>query len=222
MDRYLRNAEVVNQEKINNREAVIAGVGAVGSSLAVCLAKMGMKKIYIYDHDVVDEVNLSTQGFYHDEIGTLKVEAIRSRVLSINPKIAVEAFSKKFTGKELHPQAVFFACVDSMQARRFVYRSAVRSKGILLDGRMAAETMTILVAQNGADLEEYKKTLYPDSEVAPERCTAKATIYCASVTASLLCALYKQVAMDACLVKHVWANFPLMAFTATNKYPEFA
>ena len=50
----------------------IAGAGGLGSNCAVALARVGVGKIIIADHDKVSESNLNRQYFFH-EIGRAHV-----------------------------------------------------------------------------------------------------------------------------------------------------
>ena len=47
--------------KEKNIDINIIGVGAVGSYIALQLAKLGVEKIIIWDFDVVDEHNITNQ-----------------------------------------------------------------------------------------------------------------------------------------------------------------
>ena len=57
----------------------IVGVGHLGSMLADPLARMG-KNIVAVDYDRVEAHNLENQAFFHEEVGTPKVEALANRL----------------------------------------------------------------------------------------------------------------------------------------------
>jgi len=70
----------------------IAGCGGLGSNCAVALARVGIGSLVIADFDVIVESNLNRQYYFHDQIGMLKVFALKQNILLINPAVRVHAF----------------------------------------------------------------------------------------------------------------------------------
>lgn len=68
----------------------IAGVGGLGSAVAVALARIGIGHLIIADFDLVEPSNLNRQQYFIDQIGLYKVEALTSNLQRINPYIKVE------------------------------------------------------------------------------------------------------------------------------------
>ena len=73
----------------------IAGCGGLGSNCAVALARCGVGKLVIADFDIVTVQNLNRQYYFHDQIGRLKVHALRENIGRINPEVSVKAFDMK-------------------------------------------------------------------------------------------------------------------------------
>ncbi|WUR13502.1 ThiF family adenylyltransferase [[Empedobacter] haloabium] len=78
------------QARIRETSLLIAGNG-LGSSTAICAARMGFRKFVLIDGDTVDAHNLNRQFFDFDDIGTPKAEALKKHILRINPEAEVEA-----------------------------------------------------------------------------------------------------------------------------------
>lgn len=78
------------QAKIRNTKLLIAGCG-IGSSPAVCAARMGFENFVLVDGDVVDAHNLNRQFYDFADVGRPKVEALKEKILRINPEAKVEA-----------------------------------------------------------------------------------------------------------------------------------
>jgi len=78
------------QAKVRNTTLLIAGCG-IGSSVAVCAARFGFEKFVLVDGDVVDAHNLNRQFYDFADIGKPKVEALKDKILRINPEAQVEA-----------------------------------------------------------------------------------------------------------------------------------
>lgn len=70
----------------------------VGGANGVCesLVRCGLGNIVLIDFDKVDETNIVTQGFYVSDIGKLKVDALKERLLNINPLVNVETCNFDF------------------------------------------------------------------------------------------------------------------------------
>jgi len=70
----------------------IAGCGGLGSNCAVALARVGIGSLVIADFDVIVESNLNRQYYFHDQVGMLKVFALKQNLLLVNPSVKVHAF----------------------------------------------------------------------------------------------------------------------------------
>lgn len=77
-------------EKIEKAKVIIFGIGGVGSYVAEALARVGVGKITLVDGDVISVSNINRQiHATHNTVGRLKVEAMKQRILEINPNIKV-------------------------------------------------------------------------------------------------------------------------------------
>jgi len=63
----------------------IAGLGGLGSAVAIALARMGMGELILVDYDVVEPSNLNRQFYFFDQIGVAKTEALSKIIGNINP-----------------------------------------------------------------------------------------------------------------------------------------
>ncbi len=75
------------QEKIAQACIGIAGLGGIGSHVAVLLARMGVKSLVLVDFDKVDETNLHRQHYEMQDIGKDKTKALHAHLMHINPYI---------------------------------------------------------------------------------------------------------------------------------------
>lgn len=69
----------------------IAGVGGIGSNVAVNLVRSGIDHLTIVDFDRVELSNLNRQFYFFDQIGRLKVEALTENLQRIRPGLVLEA-----------------------------------------------------------------------------------------------------------------------------------
>jgi tRNA A37 threonylcarbamoyladenosine dehydratase len=79
-------------EALHQAHVLVAGVGGVGGFVVEALARAGVGRLTIIDHDVVSASNLNRQIVaLHSTIGKPKVEVMKQRVLDINPNCQIEA-----------------------------------------------------------------------------------------------------------------------------------
>lgn len=78
-------------EKIRRASVAVFGVGGVGSYAVEALARGGVGSLALFDDDLVCLTNLNRQiHATRKTVGTPKVEAMRDRILEINPDCRVE------------------------------------------------------------------------------------------------------------------------------------
>lgn len=172
-------------DKLHDMRVSIIGVGAVGRQVALMLASIGVRNLQLIDFDSIELSNVTTQGYLPCEIGQLKVNALRAAVKAIDPSITCAAIPTRFTGNTLIGEVVF-CCVDSISTRKAIWRALKTKCHFWVDGRMLGETIRILAACNPKGLETYEKSFFEQSEAAQGSCTARSTIYAASITAGLM------------------------------------
>jgi sulfur carrier protein ThiS adenylyltransferase len=76
-------------QKIKKSIVGIAGVGGLGSAVAIALARIGVGTLILVDFDVVEPSNLNRQQYFLHQIGMPKVEALRESLSTINPYVRV-------------------------------------------------------------------------------------------------------------------------------------
>ena len=83
------------KKKLKKSTVGIAGLGGLGSNVAISLARAGIGKLILIDFDKVELSNLSRQYYFLDQIGKLKVDALKDNIKKINPEIIIESFNIK-------------------------------------------------------------------------------------------------------------------------------
>ena len=73
------------QVKLKNARVAIAGLGGLGSNIAVMLARSGVGQLLLVDYDVVDVTNLNRQMYYIQQLGMPKAQALPEILYQINP-----------------------------------------------------------------------------------------------------------------------------------------
>jgi molybdopterin-synthase adenylyltransferase len=185
IDRYSRQQDLVPRDRLAGLAAAVIGVGAIGRQVALQLAAIGTPRLRLIDFDVVDPTNVTTQGYWASDMDQPKVHAAAAAIRHIDPAIVVEPVLDRFRPRSDMGQAVF-CCVDSISARGAIWRSVGPRCRFWADGRMLGEVIRILTADEENGREYYPQTLFSQAEAQPGRCTARSTIYAASIAAGLM------------------------------------
>lgn len=85
------------REKLRDKKAAVAGLGGLGSNIAVMLARAGVGRLLLVDHDTVEESNLNRQHYGIRHIGMLKTDALAEQIKDIAPSVRTELRSVRVT-----------------------------------------------------------------------------------------------------------------------------
>ena len=89
-------------EKLKQSCVGIAGLGGLGSSVAIALARVGIGKLILVDFDVVEPSNLNRQQYFVDQLGIFKTEALKENLSRINPYVNVKFFTEKIDKENIN------------------------------------------------------------------------------------------------------------------------
>ena len=121
-----------NLEKLKKSKVIIYGIGGVGSFVCEALARAGIENLILVDYDKIELTNLNRQiHALHSTIGKQKTEAMKNRILDINPKAKVETYYNKETKEkeeELINETINYVidCVDTITTKLKLIETAKR------------------------------------------------------------------------------------------------
>jgi molybdopterin-synthase adenylyltransferase len=194
-ERDLRQRDLVPPEKLSQVHALVIGVGAVGRQVAWQLAATGVEAMTLVDHDVVDVVNLAPQAYLPADLGQKKVEATAAFCQALSPALRIETVAERFRRSSVRTLACFepmdrqlavFCCVDSIATRGVVWESVRGRACFFADARMSAEVVRVLASSDPAADTYYPTTLFAAAEAFTGPCTARSTLYTATIAAGLM------------------------------------
>lgn len=122
-------------ERLSNAKVIIFGVGGVGSWCAEALVRSGVGNLTIVDSDRVCITNINRQLMATTRtVGEVKAEALKDRLLSINPRLKIDArqeiFSKETAdGFNLENYDVIIDCIDSLKDKAYLIELGTRMPG---------------------------------------------------------------------------------------------
>jgi len=201
---YWRQLDLISAEQLDFPIALI-GAGGIGSPLALALAKMGCKRLALYDPDTVEAHNLPNQMYRLSDIGRPKVAALAELLTDFAP-LQLDVRQERVEAQTL--RGVVLSGVDSMASRSGIWQGCVRYRAgipLYVDARMGAEVCRVLTV-NPVDPDEvraYEATLHTDDDAAEDACTAQAIIYNTFAVAALVANQVKRYARGEPLERDV-------------------
>ena len=110
-------------ELLASKHVFVAGLGGVGSYCAEVLARAGIGKLTLVDHDFVAPSNINRQlPALLSTVGASKIELMRERILNINPNcqlITHQVFLTTENMTDYVPQDADYIidCIDSLNCK---------------------------------------------------------------------------------------------------------
>lgn len=137
----------------------IIGAGATGSRVFAALVELGMKKIHVYDPDVIEEHNLANQIYNAGDVGDFKVVGCRTFLKNklglSNEESAPESF--KFYQRRVATSyindphnikgGVVFILTDTMDSRRTIFNALVKRCQDVNEETSRAEYAPLLIIE---------------------------------------------------------------------------
>lgn len=143
-ERYSRQESVVSEDKLKDAKVLICGLGAVGSTIADLLARIGVGIVYLLEYDTVELHNIAGQRFKEEDVGKPKANVMETELKKINSEITVFGMNMKLTKEDQLPKDLdyVFSCVDNYTARKIMsdYQKRINKKVIILDGGLNTAT----------------------------------------------------------------------------------
>ena len=185
---YHRQLDIFDPDR-HAASVAIVGAGAIGSSTALALAKMGVGPLTIYDGDLVEARNQPGQLYGLEDVGKPKVGAL-SRILYEIADVRLVAHFREWKPGEIPRAKVIVSAVDTMSVRRALFEAVRYHPGTALfaDGRIGGSIAKVLFAApgNAASLRAYEETLHSDEDAAELPCTARSVFDVNLIVAGLL------------------------------------
>ena len=134
-------------ERIAQKRVIIFGVGGVGSGCAESLVRSGTHQLTIVDSDCVCITNINRQLMATTKtIGQVKVDALKERLLTINPQAEITALQKIFTQEtaeefNLDSYDYIIDAIDSLKDKALLILMACRTKAKFFSSMGAALKM---------------------------------------------------------------------------------
>jgi len=129
--------------QLQSKRVILFGIGGVGSWCAECLIRTGLTHLTIVDGDTVQPSNLNRQlPATQATIGQSKVEALKERLLAINPEAEIVAIPEMANGEWLEANGLEYDyvidAIDSVNDKVDLILYATRARGVKIFSSMGA------------------------------------------------------------------------------------
>ena len=131
-------------ERLSSKSVIIFGVGGVGSWCAESMVRSGIKHLTIVDSDRVCITNINRQLMATTKtVGQVKVEALKERLLSINPSAEITALQQIFTAEttesfQLDSYDYIIDAIDSLKDKALLILMGTKTKAKFFSSMGAA------------------------------------------------------------------------------------
>lgn len=173
-----------------NMPVNIIGAGATGSWLALCLAKLGITQIQVWDNDEIEEHNVPNQAYEIEQVGLRKVDALQMN-LEISTKYKPVVHFETFVNQRIG--GIVFLMVDSMKARKEIWENSLKMKPnvkLLIEPRMGLNEGRIYVVEptDLLHIKRYEECWYSDEEAETSACGASQSVITTAMGVASMCA----------------------------------
>ncbi len=131
-------------QRLSDCKVIIFGVGGVGSWTAESLIRSGIIHLTIVDSDRVCVTNVNRQAMATTKtIGMVKVDAMKERLLAINPAAQINAIQDIYTAEtannyDLSQYDVIVDAIDSLKDKALLIINACKTKAFFVSSMGAA------------------------------------------------------------------------------------
>ncbi|MDX9739827.1 MAG: HesA/MoeB/ThiF family protein [Gammaproteobacteria bacterium] len=182
LQRYSRHIllpeiDIEGQERLARATVMLVGVGGLGSPAAMYLAASGVGHLVICDDDRVDLGNLQRQILHGTaDVGRLKTESARERLLALNPGIQVTMIAERMEPVSMRRQTaradvVVDAC-DNFATRYALNEACIATHRPLVMGAAIRLQGQVAMFDHRSDDSPCLACLYPNAGDEAESCAA--------------------------------------------------
>ena len=131
-------------KKIASKKVIIFGIGGVGSWCAESLVRTGIRHLTLVDSDRICMTNINRQlPATTKTIGEVKTEALKERLLEINPHAEIIAIQKIYSKDNEHlfdlsSYDYIIDAIDSLSNKIHLIRKATRTKSVFFSSMGAS------------------------------------------------------------------------------------
>lgn len=194
---FMRQLGILHTDNMKDVSVHVVGAGSAGSFTVLTLAKMGIRKIEVWDDDTIESHNIPNQFYMVTQTGKNKVDALKEMVKTmtgVDIKVRNERFTEDSEMDLSTGKNIVVMCTDSKESRRTIWKKIKNTPDcVLVDSRMGAEMMKIYTMRTTDTMVQgdYEDSLKQNGVELP--CTARTIIYNVLVLSGIVVSQIKKV-----------------------------
>ena len=110
----------------------VIGLGGIGSWVAILAAMSGVKKLFLFDDDLMEEHNRNRLPFCQGSLNQPKVQVVKNYIDAIRPEATVIGMQERLDGifldLQLSIDTVFMDCTDSPKSQFKINRACKKAE----------------------------------------------------------------------------------------------
>ena len=171
------------------RRVDVIGCGAVGSRIAMEVAKLGVQNLHLWDFDTIESHNIANQLFHLGDIGKPKADTLAIHI-EVATGLKPVVHRERVANRQAFGEVVFLA-VDTMADRKSIFEQSLRlnfATQLVVEVRMGAEELRVYGFSPRArrDCQIWTESLSDDEATVESACGAQTTVGAtAGITACL-------------------------------------
>jgi len=170
----LETVGINGQEKLQNSTMLLIGLGGLGSISSQYLAASGVGHLILADFDIVELSNLQRQTIhYTNDIGKLKIQSAKEKLLKINPNIKISLVENldNCLNEWVLKSDIVLDGTDNFKTRFLINDSCVKNKTPLVSAAVIRFEGQISVFKGYEANKPCYECLYNPTDFIDETCT---------------------------------------------------
>lgn len=130
-------------KKLQSKSIAVIGLGGVGGTACIALARSGIENFVICDFDTIEESNINRQIVANSKnIGRFKTDEIEKMLININPNINITKITNKFDVSLFNEKIDFVIdAIDDIEAKKELISECINRKIKFISSMGAAKKM---------------------------------------------------------------------------------
>ncbi len=139
-------------KNLQKKTVSIIGLGGIGCPLAYYLVASGIKKLNLFDNDIIKKHNLNRQILYSiKEIGKKKSLIAKKKLKEVNPKVLIKSYNLKINSKNLDllkDSSIIIDTSDNWKTMKLINKFSVKKNLPLLSASAINYDIQIILFEN--------------------------------------------------------------------------
>jgi len=153
---------------LQKKKISVIGLGGIGCPTSQYLVASGVKKLNLFDKDIVQKTNLNRQLLYSiKDIGKNKAFVAKQKLLGINPDSEIKSYDKNITKKNINllkNSSIIIDASDNWQTMKLINKYCVTHCIPLISSSVIGFDAQVILFKNAIDNHICLQCIFPNTE----------------------------------------------------------